>query len=168
MSQRRTARRRPALLLALLLAGSIVAATGASPPPPQSIEPSRSPTVLRELSSTHGTGCGAPLLAVLRTLRAGDTLRIAPGSYDIGEMSLAGPPGTSSARVTITAQDPARRPVLRGWTNFSAPRYLTVSDINFEATVPNKGAADSSRAGSVGRCRTARSSAPTPPTRCST
>jgi hypothetical protein len=127
------------LLLALLLVGSVATTSGGSAVAAPADLTFSVASCASRLSSTHGAGCGAPLLVVLKSLRAGDTLRIAPGSYDVDSMSLAGPSGTSSSRIRVTALDPAHRPLLRGWTHFSAPKYLTVSDIDFEATVPDKG-----------------------------
>lgn len=91
------------------------------------------------------------LHAVLRTLAPGDTLRLAPGTYDVSRYAtggylrplraLPGAPasqrarvGTAAAPIRITALDPARKPLLRGGLRLDAPDYWALSHLRVQAT----------------------------------
>jgi hypothetical protein len=89
------------------------------------------------VSSTHGIGCGEALASRIKRLTPGDVLLIAPGTYDVDSTSLR-PLGTAASRVTIAAQDPSRRPLLRGWVVLSRATHATISGVDFQAAVPGR------------------------------
>ena len=84
--------------------------------------------------------------AVVATLRAGDTLSLLPGTYNVGLARFyAGPfpyprhgnlnSGTPTARITIRAADPTSRPLLQGLLSFQGADYLTLDGLRVQATL---------------------------------
>jgi len=88
------------------------------------------------VSATHGAGCGEALSHAVRWLNPGDVLKIAPGTYDVGKLGLAPyNDGPNRSRITITAQDASRPPLIRGDVRLHKPYNVTLSRLRFQATV---------------------------------
>lgn len=83
---------------------------------------------------------GDALARTMTNLQRGDTLRLAPGIYNVGKLAVYACHADPANRITITAEDPANPPLLRGWWYFLSPDYWTVSNVRVEATVPGQGA----------------------------
>ena len=78
---------------------------------------------------------GANVLAALQSLRAGDTLELAPGTYTTGFIRAVGMAGgTPGAPITITAQNPAQPPVLVGGLWLYNPTYIALRHLRIQAT----------------------------------
>jgi len=74
----------------------------------------------------------------VESLRAGDTLRLLPGTYEIGGMRPELARGTSGARITVTAADPSRLPVLRGHLILTRADYWLVNKLRLVATTKDE------------------------------
>jgi hypothetical protein len=72
--------------------------------------------------------------AAIAALRPGDTLRIAPGTYDIGSLGITVASGDRSHRITVTAADPTRPPLLRGALTLRKPNYWRLTYLRIQAT----------------------------------
>ena len=72
------------------------------------------------------------LPGTFRALRPGDTLRIAPGTYDVGTFTMDVPAGRPGGRITVTALDPSRPPLLRGSMTLRSPSYWTLSHLRLQ------------------------------------
>lgn len=83
---------------------------------------------------------GEQLERTMSGLSRGDTLRLAPGVYDIGKVAVYACHADPDHRITITALDPANPPLLRGWLFLLSPDYWTLSNLRVEATVRGQGA----------------------------
>jgi hypothetical protein len=82
--------------------------------------------------------CGS-LADRIKALRPGDTLRIKPGTYDIGEMRIGNLAGSSSRKISVKADEASRRPTLKGFLTLWRPKYVELSNLRFQATVPARG-----------------------------
>lgn len=91
---------------------------------------------------------GEQLAKIMSNLARGDTLRLAPGVYDVGSTPVFACHADAAHRITVTALDPTNPPLLRGWLYFNSPDYWTVSRLRVEATVAGQGAIQ--MAGGVG------------------
>jgi len=80
-------------------------------------------------------GCETPLEKIFIWLRPGDTLTIAPGTYDVGNLGVNTRLADMTGRITITAADPSRPPTLRGRVQLWKPRNVTLSNLRLEATL---------------------------------
>jgi hypothetical protein len=78
---------------------------------------------------------GANLDAAFERLRPGDTLLLSPGTYNVGTLRPVVARGTANARITVKAQDPAHKPLLRGWLRLERPDYWTFSGLRMQATL---------------------------------
>jgi hypothetical protein len=75
------------------------------------------------------------VLAALQALRAGDTLQLAPGTYNTGFIRAIGmASGTAAAPITVTAQDPTQPPLLVGGLWLYSPTYLVLRHLRIQAT----------------------------------
>ena len=83
---------------------------------------------------------GEQLGRTMTDLQRGDTLRLAPGVYNVGKMTVYACHADPANRITITALDPANPPLLRGWWYLLSPDYWTVSNVRVEATLRGQGA----------------------------
>lgn|GEM_PF-6015695 len=84
---------------------------------------------------------GADVLAALQALRAGDTLELAPGTYNTGLIRAIGMAnGTPTAPITVTAQVPSSPPVLVGGLWLYSPTYLVLSHLRVQATAATESA----------------------------
>jgi hypothetical protein len=72
----------------------------------------------------------------LRSLVAGDTLRIQPGTYEIGKMRIDNMPGTSGSkgRILITADDADNPPILDGWLSLWGADWVVLDNLIFYGT----------------------------------
>lgn len=77
---------------------------------------------------------GGDLPAALLALQPGDTLRIAPGTYDVGTWALTVTPATRDRRITVTALDPAHPPLLRGSVALRSATWWKLSYLRIQAT----------------------------------
>lgn len=84
-------------------------------------------------TTIRATG-SADFFAAVRALRAGDTLRLSPGTYDIGRMKPPLSKGTATAPIRITAADPARPPVIRGHLIMEDAEYWTLTRLKMVGT----------------------------------
>lgn len=85
---------------------------------------------------------GTRLTEVLSSLQAGDTLRLAPGTYRTG-MVLPNPPtmavrtrlhvGRPGAPITVRAADPARRPLILGELKLWGASWWTLDGLRVQA-----------------------------------
>ncbi|MFN8074681.1 MAG: hypothetical protein U0Q15_04560 [Kineosporiaceae bacterium] len=88
---------------------------------------------------TYTVSPGADLKAAFERLRAGDTLRLNPGTYNVSGGGALRPnlaAGSPSARITVTAADPSRKPVLQGRLFLKNARYWNFFYLRVQATVP--------------------------------
>lgn len=79
------------------------------------------------------------LQRALRNARAGDVIRIAPGTY-AGGLSVNNISGTQTAPIRITAADQKNPPMFEGGGNgiqFSSCSYFELGDINFKGGTGN-------------------------------
>ena len=83
--------------------------------------------------SNYPAPCGS-LAEKIKTLAPGDTLRIKPGTYNIDKMRLDNIEGTADKRITVKADVPSDRPLLRGWLTLWRADYFTLDNLRFEAT----------------------------------
>lgn len=133
---------RPALRLAVLAAVAAVLAAPVAAAPAQAA-----------VGTCSGTPAvtvwdGQDLTTAVGRLCPGDTLQIPPGTYAIGYLRFVKNfaytgsirPGTATAPITITAQDPANRPLLQGGLQFTGADYWRISDLRVQATVANMSA----------------------------
>ncbi|MFC5999716.1 hypothetical protein ACFP6A_13430 [Quadrisphaera sp. GCM10027208] len=83
---------------------------------------------------------GDDVAAAIADLRAGDTLLLAPGRYDVGTLKTRAdwPRGTAAAPVTVRALDPARRPILTGSLRLYDADHWRLEGLRVEATVPGE------------------------------
>lgn len=79
---------------------------------------------------------GADLNLVMTSLRAGDTLRLRPGIYNAGYVRPEASPGTAQAPITVMADDPNNRPLIRGIVKLWKPDYWVLRGLRIQATVP--------------------------------
>ena len=96
---------------------------------------------------TRSIGPNDDFIYNVARLHPGDTLKLRPGTYSVGWAKFyAGPfpgshgnfsPGTAAAPITITAEDPNNRPLLRGILAFQGGDYVILDHLRVEATVPN-------------------------------
>ncbi len=135
---------RPArLLLAAAVAGGLSVVPLAVP---------GAPTTTRAAAAGRTTtvGPGVDLKAAMEQLNPGDTLRLAPGTYRTG-MVLPNPAtlnlprvdakgnvkkmaiGTSGARITVKAADPAHRPLILGEIKLWGPSFWTLDGLRVQA-----------------------------------
>ena len=128
--------------LALLIAASTI---GASPT-------AEAVTVAPHVSSATGRvttiGPQDDFRSAVLSLTSGDTLLLAPGTYETGyQRFYAGPfnpprtrglmhSGSAAAPITISAVDPANPPLLRGGIQFQGPDYIRLLHLRVEATDP--------------------------------
>ncbi|MEJ5945825.1 hypothetical protein WDZ17_11030 [Pseudokineococcus basanitobsidens] len=77
-------------------------------------------------------------VGAVAALRAGDTLELAPGTYDIGAVKPTLHQGTSSAPIRLTAADPDRPPHLRGHLILEDADHWSVTHLKITATVPDE------------------------------
>jgi hypothetical protein len=78
---------------------------------------------------------GANVLAALQALHAGNTLELAPGTYNTGFIRAIGmASGTAGAPITITAQDPTQPPLLVGGLWLYSPMYVVLRHLRIQAT----------------------------------
>src|SRR3954452_735209 len=77
--------------------------------------------------------CGS-LGAKVKTLQPGDTLKLEPGTYDIGYLRLADIHGTSGSPITITASDTTQPPLLTGLLGLAGAQYVTLDHLRLDAT----------------------------------
>ncbi|RJK95353.1 right-handed parallel beta-helix repeat-containing protein [Vallicoccus soli] len=73
----------------------------------------------------------------VEALRPGDTLQLAPGTYEIGYLWLKVARGLASAPIVVKAQDWRRPPLLRGGLNLTDADHWTLHRLRVEATAPN-------------------------------
>ncbi len=86
-----------------------------------------------------GSDADGRLERAMASLRPGDTLRIQPGTYGVDlrpDTRLS--KGTASAPITITAADPAHRPLLVGAVKFDQPTYWVIDHLRVQGTIPNR------------------------------
>jgi len=75
-------------------------------------------------------------------LKAGDTVKIEPGTYTVGSwrprLGTFGHHaiGTAAAPIVVTAADPARPPLLVGSVKLDGPDYWRISNLRVQGTVP--------------------------------
>jgi hypothetical protein len=77
---------------------------------------------------------GDNVLAALQALRAGDTLELAPGTYNTGFLRAPMSNGTASAPITVTAQVPTQPPLLVGGLWLYSPTYVNLTYLRIQAT----------------------------------
>ncbi|MDZ7733941.1 MAG: right-handed parallel beta-helix repeat-containing protein [Acidimicrobiia bacterium] len=120
------------LVLAILmvcLGISVLFATG-------SWSPATGDTVEGELTPDDcDTDCGAVLRASIEALDAGETLQIAPGTYDIGKVSIDDVGGTAEEPIVVTASDLGERPQLVGHLLLTRPDHLRLDGLDLRADV---------------------------------
>lgn len=85
--------------------------------------------------TTVGPGTPRELQTAFQALRAGDTLRLLPGRYDIGGLQPLLAKGTPSARIVVTAADPRSLPELRGHLVLRDADHWLVNKLRLVATV---------------------------------
>lgn len=95
------------------------------------------------------TFSGGDFKAALEQLRPGDTLKISPGTYDLGSAANPGiapklTPGTASAPILVTAANPNNWPHLRGQLVLNHPSYYTFKRLRIEGVRPAAGNVPSS------------------------
>lgn len=82
---------------------------------------------------------GLDLATAMCGLAAGDTLALAPGTFDIGEVNVPLFPkcgqGAPGAPITVTAADPANPPLLLGRLYFQNPQYFVVDHLRIESNI---------------------------------
>lgn len=91
---------------------------------------------------------GASLATAMHNLRAGDTLRLAPGSYNTGYLRLytnhVGASqiwkGTAARPITVTSADPSRPATLVGGLQLEGADYWRLIGLRFQATLPSTAA----------------------------
>ena len=87
-----------------------------------------------------GPDAGARLSAAMRDLRAGDTLRIFPGTYQVGylrpDLRLAR--GTATHPIRITAADPRHLPLLVGAFTFDQADWWQISKLRLQGAIPGR------------------------------
>lgn len=94
----------------------------------------------------HGAGRvikvspGADLARVMTDLRAGDVLRLRPGTYDTGYLRPRLAPGTAAAPITVTADDLSRPPLLRGGLHLTSAAHWRIDGLRVQATVAGRSA----------------------------
>lgn len=76
--------------------------------------------------------------SAVRALRAGDTLRLRPGVYDIGRLKPPLAKGRPDATIRITAADPARPPEIRGYLIMEDADYWVLTRLKMVATSPGE------------------------------
>lgn len=79
------------------------------------------------------------LNVALRNPRPGTVFKLAPGTYN-KRIWASGPIGTEAQPITITAQDPARPPVIAGCDeglHLSGPQWVVVSHLTIEKMIDN-------------------------------
>lgn len=78
---------------------------------------------------------------VLPTLTAGDTVKVEPGTYAVGNFRPnlvifgAHAIGTAAAPITITAADPLHPPLITGAVKFDRLEYWNLSHLRFQGTI---------------------------------
>ena len=87
---------------------------------------------------TVGPGTPRELQTAFQALRAGDTLKLLPGRYDIGGLQPLLAKGTPSARIVVTAADPQRLPELRGHLVLRDADHWLVNKLRLVATVKSE------------------------------
>jgi hypothetical protein len=80
---------------------------------------------------------GDNVLVAMQSLHAGDTLLLAPGTYNTGYLRFtAMANGTAASPITVEAQDPTHPPLLEGGLRFYSPMYLFLRSLRVQATGP--------------------------------
>ncbi len=77
---------------------------------------------------------GVDVKAAFEALRPGDTLKFAPGTYQMGSIAPVLAPGTATKRIVVTVIDPANPPLLRGRLILRAPSYWDLRYLRVQAT----------------------------------
>jgi hypothetical protein len=77
-------------------------------------------------------GPGPDLSKAMAALHAGDTLQIAPGTYNQWVRPLTVNPGSAGAPITITAQDPKNPPTIVGALTLVNAKYWNVSRLKIK------------------------------------
>lgn len=78
---------------------------------------------------------------IVTTLHPGDVVQLKPGTYDVGswrpQLTDFGnhAVGTAAAPITITAADPAHRPLIQGALKFDDASHWTFSNLRIQGTV---------------------------------
>ena len=95
-------------------------------------------------AATHRTitiGPGANVAATLGSLRAGDILRLQPGTYNISNGGKGIHPrlaaGTAAAPIVVTAVDSHRLPLLQGSLFLDTPTHWILQFLRFQGTISN-------------------------------
>ena len=101
------------------------------------------------LGGTTYTFSGGDFKAALEQLRPGDTLKISPGTYDLGTPASAGiapnlTAGTAAAPILVTAADPSHWPHFRGQLVLNHPSYYTFKRLRIQGILPTTGKVPSS------------------------
>lgn len=83
---------------------------------------------------------GWELFSEMDDLKAGDTLLLSPGTYDIGSGSWGSPTlrpcsADPAHRITVSALDPANPPLVRGQFRLESVDYWTFSNLRIQGTV---------------------------------
>jgi hypothetical protein len=87
---------------------------------------------------------GSDLRTLLRSLQPGDTLELEPGTYTNLAPGQPNPSllrpialhaGTAAQPITVTAADPADKPLLQGAVWLDEPTYWRVNDLRIQGTV---------------------------------
>lgn len=81
---------------------------------------------------TRTVSPGVDLTVTLASLRAGDTLLLAPGTYDSHTVRPVVHQGTAAAPITVRAADPANRPLIRGHLKLWGASYWHVSGLRIQ------------------------------------
>lgn len=82
----------------------------------------------------------ANLHLVFQSLRAGDTLRLAPGTYRTGYLRPRVASGTAAAPIIVVAADRSRPPLILGGIHLASANYWQLWWIRAQATVKDKSA----------------------------
>lgn len=79
---------------------------------------------------------GAELNQKLDLLPPGSTLRLEPGTYNVGQLGVLPCRGYANAPIKLVGADPANPPLIRGSLYLAGPEYWTLSHLRLEGTVP--------------------------------
>ena len=137
MTRGRTMWRRVASAASLVAAGTLGVGIVA-PVPAQAVV-----GVCTGIPQVRVVSPGVNMPSELGTLCPGDTLQLAPGTYDTGYMRLylggAGVggirAGTPTAPITLTSQDPSHPALIRGGLQLYTPHYWRIWNLRIQATV---------------------------------
>lgn len=144
--QHRRRHGRVARLSALLVAGGTAVTLGAGAATAGAVTPAVAQPAAavaaagRTYTFAPGANAGVRLMTVMKMLRAGDTLRIAPGVYGLGLVrpDLRYARGTPANPVRILAADPHHPPTLVGAFVFDQADWWQFSSLRFQGNIAGR------------------------------